>query len=182
MKLFFDFLPIIVFFVAYKLGNIYLATALAILAVFAQISINLLRGKRPDMMQLITLGMITLLGGATLLLKNELFIKWKPTVVYWILGVVFMVTPYFTRKTLVQKMLDNSLTLPQRAWQKLNCVWISFFAVMGLLNLYVVYTFTTDFWVNFKLFGTLGLTFVFVLLQGLLIYRLAPNDDCFKKN
>lgn len=176
MKLFFDFLPIIIFFVAYKLFNIYVATASAILAAMLQMGYTLLRKQRPDMMQIITLAMIVILGSATLFLKNEMFIKWKPTVVYWILGLVFAGSSIFSSKTLVQKMLEKSLSLPAKAWSTLNISWVSFFFVMGCLNLGVVYFFDTDVWVNFKLFGTLILTFVFVLIQGIMISRYLPKE------
>ncbi|MBS0286024.1 MAG: septation protein A [Proteobacteria bacterium] len=176
MKFFYDLLPIIVFFIAYKLYNIYIATATAIVAAIVQIGVSLFTGKKPDMMQLITLGMIIVLGGATLFFRNEIFIKWKPTVVYWILGSVFALSPFFTKKNLVQKMLDKSLSLPEKGWNILNISWYSFFFFMGILNLIVVYSFDTDVWVNFKLFGTLGLTLVFVVIQGLLVSRYLPKE------
>jgi intracellular septation protein len=175
MKFFYDLLPIIVFFTAYKLYNIYIATATAIVAAIVQISVTLIRGKKPDMMQLVTLGMIIILGGATLFFRNELFIKWKPTVVYWVLGGIFAFTPLLTNKNLVQKMLDKSLALPDKGWTILNISWYSFFFFMGILNLIVVYSFDTDVWVNFKLFGTLGLTIAFVVLQGVLVSKYMPE-------
>lgn len=176
MKLFYDLLPIIVFFIAYKLYGIFVATATAIGAAIALIGFTLMRGKKPDMMQLITLAMIILLGGATLLFRNELFIKWKPTVVYWILGCAFAFTPLFTKKSIVQTMLEKSLTLPQKGWSVLNISWYCFFFFMGILNLIVVYSFDTDVWVNFKLFGTLGLTIVFVIIQAILVSHFHPTD------
>jgi intracellular septation protein len=177
MKLFFDFLPIVVFFAAFKLGNIYVATASAIAAVILQMAVTVLRGKRLEMMHIVTLGMITLLGGATLIFRNEIFIKWKPTVVYWVLGLIFFLSPYFSKKFLVQKMLENSLTLPTKAWRTLNTSWYSFFLLMGFLNLYVVYNYSTEIWVNFKLFGTLGLTLAFVLVQGVIVARFLPANQ-----
>ncbi len=174
MKFFYDLLPIIVFFIAYKLYNIYVATATAIIAAVVQIGVTLVRGKKPDMMQLITLAMIIILGGATLFFRNELFIKWKPTVVYWVLGSIFAFYPLFTKRTLVQKMLEKSLALPDKGWQVINISWYVFFFFMGILNLIVVYSFDTDVWVNFKLFGTLGLTLVFVVIQAILVSRYLP--------
>ncbi len=177
MKLFYDLLPIIVFFIAYKIYGIYVATATAIGAAVALIGFTLFRGKRPDMMQLITLAMIIVLGGATLFFRNELFIKWKPTVVYWILGGAFMLTPLFTKKTIVETMLDKSITLTTKGWKILNASWYCFFFFMGILNLIVVYSFDTDVWVNFKLFGTLGLTIVFVILQAILVSHFQPKQQ-----
>lgn len=171
MKFFYDMLPILVFFIVYKLYNIYAATAFAIIATTGQILFTLLRKKKPEMMQLITLAMVILFGGATLLFHNEMFIKWKPTAVYWILGAAFFASQFMGKKTLVQKLLDNSLDLPEKAWTTLNTTWFIFFFVMGILNLFVAYYFTTDTWVNFKLFGTLGLTLLFVLIQGMIVSR-----------
>lgn len=171
MKLFFDLFPIIVFFAAYKLGNLYIATGFAIGAVFLQLLITILRGKKPEIMHLITLAMITIFGGATLLFHNEMFIKWKPSVLYWFMGLLFLLTPYFTQKNLVQKLLEKSLALPEKAWSTLNTAWYSFFFIMGALNIVVVYTFSTDVWVNFKLFGTLGLTLIFGIVQAIIVSR-----------
>lgn len=177
MKLFFDLLPIALFFVAYKLYDIYAATLVAIIASGLFIIITLLRGKRPDMMQSITFLMILVLGGMTLLFQNELFIKWKPTVVYWILALIFLIAPYMNRKNLVQLMLSSSVELPAQAWKQLNASWYGFFFIMGLLNIFVVYNFSTDIWVNFKLFGTLILTLIFVVFQAILISRYMPKKE-----
>ncbi len=149
--------------------------------VLAQIVITKLQGKRLEIMHLITFVMITVLGGATLFFRNEIFIKWKPSVVYWVLSLVFLTSGYFTKKPLVQKMLENSLTLPPKAWGILNTSWVSFFLLMGFLNLFVIYNFSTDAWVTFKLFGTLGLTLVFVLIQGLIVARYLPAHQEEKK-
>ncbi len=122
-------------------------------------------------MPLFTLLMVTILGSATLLFKNEIFIKWKPTVLYWLLALVLLVshlTCHFRGSTLLlQRLLEKQIRLQTTIWQRLNISWILFFAGLGALNLYVVYHFDTSTWVNFKLFGTLGLTLLFVVLQGL---------------
>jgi len=148
----------------------------AMVAITLLILFNVLRGQKPDMMQWVTLAMIVILGGATLLFRNEIFIKWKPTVVYWVLGTLFAASPLVTSKNLVQKMLEKSLTLPQKAWGTLNLSWVGFFFFMGFLNLFVVYRFDTDTWVNFKLFGTLGLTVAFVILQAFLVAKYLPHQ------
>jgi len=181
MHFFYDLLPIILFFVAFKLYGIYAATIVAVVAVLTQVATTAIRGKKPEMMQLITLGMVIVLGGATLFFKNELFIKWKPTAVYWVLGAVFAITGYFSQKNLVQKMLEKNLELPQKAWSTLNISWCGFFLLMGFLNLFVVYNFDTNTWVNFKLFGTLILTLVFAGIQGLLISRFISNSEAAEK-
>jgi len=175
MKFFYDLLPIIAFFIVYKFYGIFAATTVAIIATSAQILITFLQKKRPDMMQLITLAMVVILGGATLLFRNELFIKFKPTAVYWVLGSVFLISQCALKKNLVQKMLEKSLTLPTRGWAILSLTWVAFFFFMGLLNLFVVYMFDTDTWVNFKLFGTLGFTVVFVIIQAILVSRFLPQ-------
>ncbi len=181
MHFFYDLLPIILFFVAYKLYGIFTATIVAIVAVLAQVSLTAIRGKKPEMMQLITLGMVIVLGGATLLFKNELFIKWKPTAVYWVLGITFAITAMVSKKNLVQKMLEKNLELPEKAWSTLNTSWCGFFFLMGILNLFVVYNFDTNTWVNFKLFGTLILTLIFAGIQGLLISRFISNSEAAEK-
>lgn len=177
MKLFYDLLPILLFFVAYKLYGIFAATTVAIVAVGAQFVITLLKKQKPDLMQLITFAMVALLGGSTLLLQNELYIKWKPTAVYWVLAIAFAGSQWLGEKNLVKRMLDKSLTLPDKGWGTLNFSWVCFFLIMGFLNLFVVYYYDTDTWVNFKLFGTLGLTLVFVLFQGFLVSRYIPKNS-----
>lgn len=174
MKFFYDLFPIAIFFVVYKMYDLYWATAALIVLVVLQVFTTLICKKRLEMMHVVTLAMITLLGGATLLFKNEMFIKWKPTAVYWILALVFAGSQWIGKKNLVQKMLEKSLSIPAQAWTRLNITWYSFFLIMGLLNLIVVYSFDTNTWVNFKLFGTLALTLIFVILQGILIARYLP--------
>lgn len=180
MKLFFDTLPILLFFIAYKAYDIYIATITAIVAVAAQILITLLRGKKPETTHWVTLGIITVLGGATLYLHDEIFIKWKPTAVYWVLGLVFLGSRYIGKKTLVQRMLESNLSLPNNIWSKLNFSWFAFFTFMGFLNIFVVYNFDTDTWVNFKLFGTLVLTLLFIIVQASILSKYLEKDS--KKN
>lgn len=171
MKLLFDFLPILLFFIAYKAGGIYVATAIAIFASLVHVIWTRIKDHRFDLTQLITLGVITLLGGATLIFKNELFIKWKPTAVYWTLALVFLISQYLGAKPIIQRLGEHNVSLDRGRWQKLNFSWVLFFTLMGFTNLYVVHYFDTDTWVNFKLFGTLGLTFIFILLQAVYIAR-----------
>lgn len=167
MKLLFDFFPILLFFIAYKLGGIYIATGVAMLASSGQVTGYWLKYHRFEMMHIITLLFILLLGGATLLLHNEMFIKWKPTAIYWAFGLFFTITQFIGKKPLIQRMMDEKVDLPKTIWQRLNIGWAVFFILMGFINLYVVYNFNTNTWVNFKLFGTLGLTILFVLAQAL---------------
>jgi len=171
MKFLFDLFPVIVFFAAYKLQGIYAATAVAIAATFAQIAWLKLRGRAVDRAMWVSLAVIVLFGGATLLFQDETFIKWKPTVLYWLFGAALAVGDFFFGKNLIRVMLSQQVDMPDPAWKKLNWSWVGFFAFMGLANLYVAFNFPTDTWVNFKLFGGLGLMLVFVLAQGMFLAK-----------
>jgi len=165
MKFLADFFPVLLFFITYKVYDIYVATAVAIAASFAQVGFHWFRHRRFETMHLVTLAIMVFFGGATLLLQDEMFIKWKPTVINWIFAAVFIGSHFIGEKTIIQRMMGQAMTLPQPVWFKLNISWILFFTITGLINLYVVYNFDTDTWVNFKLFGLMGLTFAFVFLQ-----------------
>lgn len=182
MKLFYDFLPIVLFFIAYKLYGIFVATGVAILASVIQVGTFWLKFRRTETMQIITLASVLVLGGTTLLFHNALFIKWKPSIIYWAFGVVFISSKFVGKRNLIQRLMDNKIQLPQFVWNRLNLAWAIFFIILGFINLYVVYNFNTDTWVNFKLFGTLGLMIVFVLLQSLYMSRYVsePNNNTIK--
>jgi intracellular septation protein len=122
-------------------------------------------------MHLITFAIIAVFGGATLLLEDELFIKWKPTVLNWIFGVVLLGSQFFGKKTLIERMMSTNIQLPSPVWTKLNWSWAVFFIGLGIVNLFVVYHYDTDTWVNFKLFGMLGLTLLFVFAQAIYMAR-----------
>ena len=179
MKLFFDFFPIFLFFIAYKLWDIYIATAIAIVASILQLLAYWFIQRRFERMHCFSLVAITLLGGATLLFANEIFIKWKPTVLYWLLALIFFGSHFIGKKVLIQQMLENNLQLPATMWQKLNMSWTIFFAIIGTINLYIIYHYSTNTWVNFKLFGVLGLTLLFALLQGVVLakYMVTQQDS-----
>lgn len=176
MKFFFDFLPILLFFIAYKLYGIYVATAVAIIVSIAQVGWLWWRHHRVERMPLITAAMLLVLGGATLLFQDETFIKWKPTVVNWIFAVAFLASQFVGDKTLIERMMGANIELPKMVWAKLNLTWALFFCAMGVVNLIVAYSFDTDTWVNFKLFGILGLTLVFVFGQALFMARYLKSD------
>ena len=125
---------------------------------------------------------ILILGGATLLLKNEIFVKWKPTVVYWALAIALLGSQLFSTKPLLQRLGEGSILLPERIWRHLNTMWWIFFLLLGLTNLYVVYNFSTTAWVNFKLFGTLGLTLLFVVLQSIYMAKHAKIQKVINSN
>ena len=180
MKLLIDFFPIILFFLAFKLGGIYVATGVAIVATIAQIAWLRWKHGKVEPMQWVSLGVIVVFGGATIVAQNETFIKWKPTVLYWLMGGALLVSQLFFKKNLMKSLMGAQLELPDAAWRVLNWSWSTFFAVMGVLNLWVAFHFDTDTWVNFKLFGGLGLMAVFVVAQALSLGRYIKADEAPK--
>lgn len=179
MKFIFDLFPVIVFFVAYKTYDIYVATAVAIVATLVQIGWVWLRHRKVDKMLWMSLAAIGLLGGATLMLQDELFIMWKPTVLYWLFSAILLVSSAFFKKNLIQALLEKQLVLPERVWGKLNASWIMFFIFMGGINLHIAYGYSLDTWVNFKLFGSTGLMIIFVVAQVMMLgkYVKHPEED-----
>lgn len=201
-KLLFDLFPVIVFFIAYKIGDanaeatralmagmglplmggagekpgIYLATLVAIIASFAQIGWVKLSGRKVEVMLWVSLGIIVLFGGATLWLHDESFIKWKPTVLYWIFASIIFGAAAFGRNV-IKSLMGAQMELPAPAWSRLNASWGGFFAVMGVANLFVAFNFSTDAWVNFKLFGSLGLMLVFVIGQSVMLTKYLDKED-----
>ena len=206
-KLLFDLFPVIVFFVAYKMGDanaeaarafmaglglpqpggaddkpgIYLATLVAIVASFGQIGWVKLRGHKIETMLWVSLGIIVLFGGATLWLHDESFIKWKPTVLYWVFAAVIFGAALFGRN-IIRSLMGEKMELPDIAWSRLNASWGGFFAFMGLANLLVAFNFSTDAWVNFKLFGSLGLMLVFVVGQSMMLTHYLDKADLEKES
>lgn len=177
MKLLTDFLPIILFFVAYKMADIYTATVVAIIATAAQIAWLRYKTGRVEAMQWLSLGLIVVFGGATLLAQNEDFIKWKPTVLYALMGGALLAGQIIWKKNLMQKLLGSQIQMPEHAWRVLNFSWAGFFVLMAVLNIWVAYTFDTDAWVNFKMFGGLGLMVVFVIIQALYMSRFMQDKS-----
>lgn len=187
MKLFFDFLPIVLFFIAYKFGGgiyewdgqeydikgIYVATAVMIIATVIQTSINWLLHRKVEKSHMITLVLVLVLGGATLWLQNPDFIKWKPTAVNWLFALAFVAAQVFTDKSLLERMMSEHIQLPTAVWFKLNVAWVLFFIGSGIANLYVAFNFDENTWVNFKLFGLLGLTVIFIIGQSIYLAKHA---------
>lgn len=176
MKLLFDLLPVLLFFVAYKAAGIYAATAVAIAAGIGQIAWLKLRGRPVDTMQWTGLGIVVVFGGMTLWLEDPMFIKLKPTVLYGLLATGLTVSRYAFRRNLIRSMMGAQLKLPDGVWDRLNLAWVVFFAVLGGLNLFVARNFSEETWVNFKLFGSLGLTIAFVVGQALWFGRHLKED------
>lgn len=199
MKFLFDLFPIILFFAAFKLAGIFpdqaaalaaslsyqadtkqlpvlMATAAAIVGTLMQVAWVMLRHGKVDKMLWISLGLIVVLGGATLLLHDEVFIKWKPTALYWLFATVLLASASLFKKNLIQAMLGQQMSLPELIWARLNQSWAAFFTLMGMVNLYVAFNFPIDTWVNFKLFGFMGLMIVFVIAQSLLLSKYIEED------
>ena len=200
MKLLLDFLPLLLFFGTFKYAEghkdwaatfatehfgavvsggvvgideapVLLATVVVIIATLVQIGVIVARGKKPDLMLWITFVLVVVLGGATIWFHNATFIKWKPSVLYWAMGLTFWVSQTLFHKNLLQSLIGDQLELPLTVWQRLNFAWIGFFGLMGLLNLYVAYSYSTSTWATFKAFGATGLMLVFMLAQGLYLSR-----------
>ena len=182
MKLLFDFFPIFIFFVCFKYFGIYTATAIAMAASVLQVIIYRLKHQRYEKMHIISLSLILVLGGATLFFHNPLFIKWKPTGIYWLTALVFLGSAFIGKKTIIQKMMEKNVSLPSKIWGRLNMAWSFFFIIMGAINIYVAYHYETDVWVNFKLFGGAGFTLLFAFLQAIYLTKHIQDDTVKKPN
>jgi len=177
MKFLFDLFPVILFFIVFKFFGIYAATATAIVATIAQIGWVKYRHGKVDN-TLIASGLIIIVfGGATLLLHDESFIKWKPTVLYWLFAVSLVVSNALFKKNLIRSLMDKQISMADAIWNKLNLAWALFFAVLGVINLYVAFNYSTDIWVDYKLFGTTGLMLVFFIGQALLLNKHMTAKD-----
>ena len=197
MKLLFDLFPVILFFTAFKVAEgqpdaaialaerfmgegltamtapVFIATVVAIAATFLQVGWLLIRGRKIEPMLWISLAVIVVFGSLTLYLRNEMFIKWKPTILYWIFGGILVYGNIVGRNFIRLLLSKAEIEMPDGAWAKLQNMWIGFFGVMGVVNLFVAYLCSTDTWVNFKLFGLMGLTLVFTIGIGVFMTKHA---------
>jgi intracellular septation protein len=179
MKFLYDLLPLLLFFAAYKYYDIYVATGVAIVASIVQVAGYWWKHRRFETMQIVTLGVIVVFGGMTLLLQDDTFIKWKPTLVYWILAALILGSHLIGKRTIMGRLLGSQVHLPEPVWRRLNLSWGVFFTLVGALNLYVAFFYRTDLdaatrqniWVNFKVFGLMGLTLLFVVVQAVFMAR-----------
>lgn len=177
MQFLFDLLPVIAFFIAYKLADIYVATAVLIVGVLLQTAVSWIRHRKVSPMLLTSAVLVLVFGGLTLLIHDAVFIKWKPTIVNWLFAAAFLVSQYLKGPTLVQRLMGANVDMPPADWRLLNLAWVGFFIFAGALNLWVAFRFDEATWVNFKLFGLMGLTLVFALVQGIWISRRATETD-----
>ena len=176
MKFLFDFFPLVAFLIAFyypedREQGIYLGIQVMIIASSIQIIVYWLVTRKFEKMHIITFALLLILGGATLYLKNELFFKWKPTAVNWLFALVFLGSQFIGKKSIIRRMMDHAISVPDEVWNKLNLAWVCFFIVSGIANIYVAYNFSTEFWANFKVFGLLGLTFIFAIGQAVYMSR-----------
>lgn len=175
MKFLFDLFPIILFFIAFKLADIYTATIVAMVATIGQILWVYYRHRKIDAMQWVSLVMIVVFGSLTIFLHDKTFIQLKPTALYWLFSATLFISAQFFQKNWIQVLMGKQITLKASSasaiWQRLNLMWAAFFLCMGALNLYVAFEYSEETWVNFKLFGSTGLLIVFVILQGIWLSR-----------
>jgi intracellular septation protein len=175
MKQLLEFIPILLFFIAYKLYDIYVATAVVIGATIIQVAIAWFKYRKVETMQWITLGLVIVFGGATIVLHDEQYLKWKFSIIEWLFGLAFLGSHFIGEKTFIERMMSSNLTLPANIWTRLNFSWASFFISVGFINVYVMYNYSTDDWVNFKTFVAPALMVVFMVVQMALLYKYIPD-------
>ena len=178
MKIFLDYLPIIFFFIAYKIWGIYVATAVAIGVLLSQIAYYLIKREKIGIIQWINLIILVLFGGATIILHKSIYIKWKVSLVYWAFGLILLGMQWFSKKYLLKTLMSQQLVVTDKVWRILTYAWAVFFLAMGFVNMYVIYHYTTKQWVNFKLFGTLSLLILFCVAQAIYLNtHIEKKDD-----
>lgn len=172
MSQMFELIPLVGFFIAYKMYDIYVAVAVLAALMTVGLIVTKMQKKPITNMQWISWVLVLIFGGITLIFRNELFIKWKPTVLNWGFGLAFLISEFVGKKNLTERLLSAAkIDAPKSVWTKLNLSWVLFFIISGGLNIYVAYRFSTDTWVSFKLFGLFGLTIVFAVIQAFFIGR-----------
>ncbi len=167
MQLLVDYIPLVVFILAYFYQDIFFATGMLMVAMPVVLALQWLMTKKINKIYAASTVLVLVLGGATLAFKNPTFLYWKPTVLNWLIAIVFLGSQWIGDKTVVQRMLENAAELSADQWVRLNQIWVVFFSIVGGINIYVAYNFSEAFWVKFKLFGMLGLTLIFVIIQSI---------------
>lgn len=176
MKLLYDFFPLLVFFIFYKATNIFVATGALIVATAVQLVLMWVKFKRVETMHVVTFVLVLVFGGLTIWLHDAMFLKWKVSIVNWLFGAAFLLTQFIGKRTLVEMLMNAQIQLPKFVWKRLNTMWGVFFILMGTLNIYVVYHYSTATWVDFKVFGMLGLTVIFIIIQTAYLYRYLKHN------
>jgi len=175
MQIFYDILPVFLFFIAFKLYDIYLATVVGIAATFIQVFATRLWTGAWDRKQLVTLGVFLVFGGMTLYFHNPIFVKWKPTIIFWIFSIILLGSQLFTKKTVMQRMMEGALQdkveVPRHIWKKINVFWAVCFLFLGAINLYIAYHYSNDVWVNFKFYGVTSALFLMSIAQAVYLSR-----------
>jgi intracellular septation protein len=177
MQLLIDFFPVIVFFVAYKLSDVYIATVAIIVAMSLQLGIQWVRERKVSKMLLASTILVAVLGSVTLTLRNPIFIQWKPTIVNWLFALAFLGSELIGEKNLTERVMGQAVELDRAMWRQLNLIWVANFVILGAANLYVVYHFSEDAWVDFKLFGMLGLTLLTAIGQAIWIAARTSDHE-----
>jgi intracellular septation protein len=177
MAFLFDFFPVLLFFLAFKLKGIFVATAVIIAATLVQIAIQWLRTRTVKPLHLVTAVLVLIFGSITLLLGDEIWLKWKVTFVNWLFATGFLASAWIgKRKTIIERLLGSEIHLPNFVWRRLNTLWIGFFFTVGAINLFVMHRFDTATWVDFRFYGIIGLTLVFALIQGVYLVRHVSDE------
>ncbi len=174
LNLFYDFIPVLLFFIAFKYYGIYTATLVGIIATAIQVIITTLWKRKIDKQQVLTLAVFVVFGGMTLYFHDPIFVKWKPSIVFWLFGTVFLLSHFIGKKVIIRRMMENMLDgkeLPDSVWKRMNLSWALFFLILGTVNIWIAYYFSTDAWVNFKFYGILGLLILFSVLQAICLSR-----------
>lgn len=181
MQLFYEIFPVFLFFLAFKFYGIYAATIVGIVTTLLQVFITRLLQKKWDKKQLITLAVFLFFGGLTLYFHNPIFVKWKPTVIFWIFSILIITTHFFTQKPLMQRLMENMLqgkgTIPRPVWYRLNSLWAVFFTTLGAINLYIAYHYSNDAWVNFKFYGVTSALIIFSIIQAVYLSRYITETE-----
>lgn len=172
-----EFFPILLFFIAFKLYDIYVATAVVIVATILQVAFSWFKYRKVETMQWITLLLVVVMGGLTLILHDEQFVKWKLSIIEWLFGIAFLGSQFFGKKTFIERMMSSQLTLPRHVWRILNLCWAMFFISVGFLNVFVMFNFDTNDWVTFKTFIVPAMMAIFIILQMIFLYKFLPDNE-----
>lgn len=179
MQLFYEIFPVFLFFMAFKFYDIYVATVVGIVTTFLQVLLNRYWFGKWDQKQVITLGVFVFFGGMTLYFHNPIFVKWKPTIVFWIFGIIILGSQMITNKPIMQRLMEpvlENVIIPFASWKKINFIWALFFMGLGTINLYIAYFYSNEVWVNFKFYGITGALFLMSVLQAFYLMKFFPNS------